>query len=522
MKVYEGAIVTCDHQNSVARYLVEDQGKITFVGDSLPEAWRSAPAVRLQGRALLPAFGDTHLHFSSYSLFASTIDVRDCRDHGEVCEQVAAYAAAHPGKMVIGYGASAHSVAERSLITRGELDRVCPAQPVMLVKYDGHAAIINSALIRKLPPAIQAMRGFNGESGEMNQDAFFAVTNFVTGKVSPLDLMNSMLAGVDRLAAQGVGLIHPVEGVGFPMDLDVDLVRFLARGLNNRLTARVYFQTMDVAKVLRRKLPRIGGCFATALDGCFGSEDAALLEPYTNNPANRGVLFYGDETVQTFVKKANRAGLQVSMHAIGDAAVVQAVNAIDAALQDYPRQDHRHVVIHASLAPRRELERMARLGICVAAQPALLDWPQEPLEYSRHILGSRAETMLPLRDMLDLGIHVGGGTDAPCSLPDPVRGIATACNHYNPALAVSIPEALRMFTSEVAYLSFDEKRRGTLTAGNIADMTILSENPLAMKPQELRRLKIEQLILAGRDYQPGQGLGSLLVGGITGRNKSRL
>jgi predicted amidohydrolase YtcJ len=246
------------------------------------------------------------------------------------------------------------------------------------------------------------------------------------------------------------------------------------------------------------------------------------LEPYANNPANRGVLFYHDDEVKAFVKAANRAGLQVSMHAIGDAAVVQAVDAIEAALLDYPRQDHRHVVIHASLAPRRELERMARLGICVAAQPALLEWPQEPLDYSRRILGSRAETMLPLRDMLDLGIHVGGGTDAPCSLPDPVRGIATACNHYNPALAVTIPEALRMFTAEVAYLSFDEKLRGTLTAGKIADMTILSENPLELKPQELRRLKIERLILAGRDYRPGQRLGSLIVGGITGRNKARL
>ncbi len=519
MKVYEGAIITCDSRNTMARYLVEDQGKIAYVGDMLPERYRGAPRERLGDRALLPAFGDTHVHFSSYSLFSSTFDVRDCRDHSEIGEKVAAYASSWRGPILIGYGASAHSVAEKSLISRSQLDRVCPDRPIMLVKYDGHASVINTALIKRLPPQIRQLRGYNGESGEMNQDAFFAVTDWVTSKVSPLDLLKSMLAGIDHMAAQGIGLIHAVEGVGFPLDLDVDLVRFLARGLRNRFSLRVYFQTMDVAKVLRRKMPRIGGCFETALDGCFGSEDAALLEPYANDPANRGVLFYSDEQVGQFVKAANRAGLQVSMHAIGDAAVAQAVNAIEAALHDFPRPDHRHVVIHASLARLQDLERMARLGIGLAVQPALLRWPQEPLDYSRRILGERSETMLRLRDMLDLGIHVGGGTDAPCALPDPIVGLYSACNHYNPAQSLTIAEALRLFTAEVAYLSFDEKQRGTLETGKIADLTILSENPLALQPEELLRLKIEQLILAGKAYRPGQGLGSLLACSILGKNK---
>jgi predicted amidohydrolase YtcJ len=519
MKVYTGAIVTCDCQNTVARYLVEDLGKIVHVGDDLPERYRGAPVEPLGDRALLPAFGDTHVHFSSYALFSSTLDVRDCGDNAEVCRQLAAYAAGYAGPIIIGYGASAHSVTERTLISRRELDQACPAKPVMLVKYDGHASVINTALINRLPPQIRTLRGYNAESGEMNQDAFFAVTDWVTSKVSPIDLMKYMLAGIDRLAAQGIGLVHAVEGVGFPFDLDVDLVRFLSRGLRNRLSLRVYFQTMDIAKVIRRKLPRIGGCFATALDGCFGSEDAALLEPYANDPGNKGVLFYTDEQVGQFVKKANRAGLQVSMHAIGDAAVAQAVDAIEAALLDCPRPDHRHVVIHASLARQQDLERMARLGIGLAVQPALLRWPQEPLDYSRQILGGRAETMLRLRDMLDLGLHVGGGTDAPCALPNPVFGLYSACNHYNPAQSLTIAEALRLFTAEVAYLSFDEKQRGTLEAGKIADMTILSENPLAVPVGELLRLKIEKLVLSGQDYRPGQGLGSLLAGGVLGKNR---
>ena len=521
MKVYAGAIITCDAENTVYQYLVEDQGKIVFLGRDLPDKYRGAPVEDLKGRALLPSFGDTHMHFSSYALFASTLDVRAGRSHAEIVEMIRSYASAKNRKFVIGYGASAHHVAEKALISRDRLDRACPDKPAMIVKYDGHAAIINSALIRELPAGISGLRGFNADSGEMNQDAFFAVTNHMTAKVSPIGLVKSMLAGIDRLAAKGIGLIHTAEGVGFPYDLDVDMVRFLARGQRNAFAVRPFFQTMDIGKVLRRKLPRVGGCFATALDGCFGSEDAALLEPYANDPQNKGVLFYTDRRVNDFVKAANRAGLQVSMHAIGDAALIQAVNAIEAALQDFPRQDHRHAIIHASLSPRAVLERIARLGICLAVQPALLNWPQEPLEYARHILGQRAEAMLPLRAMLDLGIHVGGGSDAPCSLPDPIEGLYMACNHYAPDLAVTIPEALRMFTAEPAYLSFDDKRRGTLAVGKIADLAILSENPLLLQPQQLRSLQVERLILSGRDYKPGQRLGSLAFNGIIGKNRKK-
>ncbi|HBP37479.1 MAG TPA: metal-dependent hydrolase with the TIM-barrel fold protein [Clostridiales bacterium] len=521
MKVYAGTVVTCNDANTVSRFLVEDRGKIIHVGDELPEPYRQTPREDLNGRALLPAFVDTHLHFSSYALFAATLDVRQSRNHEEIYSLISDYVRGSSRKYVIGFGASANCVPERTLINRAELDRVCPDLPVMIVKYDGHAAVINTALMRELPEPVRKMRGYNADSGEMNQDAFFAVTDHMTAKVSPLDLVRFMLRGIDRLAGKGIGLIQAAEGVGFPRDLDVDLVRFLSRGQRNAFATRIYFQTMDIAKVLRRKLPRIGGCFATALDGCFGSEDAALLEPYTNDSQNRGVLFYTDSQVTEFVKAANRANLQVSLHAIGDAAFVQALNAIEAALQDFPREDHRHIIIHASLATREGLERVARLGIGIAMQPALLDWPQEPPEYQRHILGPRTEAISPLHSMLDLGIHIGGGSDAPCALPDPIEGIYQACNRSVPGQSITIPEALRLFTYEAARLSFDEKQRGSLENGKIADLVILNQNPLALPPDRLRSLQVEKLILSGRDYRPGQGLGSLLWNGLIGANPAR-
>lgn len=521
MKVYEGTIVTCDSKNTVCKFLVEDKGKIIFVGDVLPEEYKEIQSEKLGEKALLPAFGDTHLHFSSFAMFASTIDVRSAKSHDEICQMILEYDQGCRKKFIIGFGASAHNIKEKTLITREKLDSVCPNKPVMIVKYDGHASIINTCLINELPEKVKKLRGFNYESGEMNQEAFFAVTNHMTAKISTVSLIKSMLTGIDKVAEKGIGLIHTVEGVGFPGDLDVDMVRFLSRGQRNAFSTRIFFQTMDVNKVLKRKLPRIGGCFATALDGCFGSEDAALLLPYDNNQDNKGVLYYDDKKVTDFAIAANREGLQIEVHAIGDAAFEQAVNAIEAALKDFPREDHRHTIIHACLPTEEGLEKMAKLGIGLALQPAFLDWPLEPLDYVEKILGKRAYEISPIRHMLDLGIHMSGGSDAPCTLPDPIEGIYNACNHYVPEQSVSIPEALRMFTYEAARMSFDEKQRGSLETGKIADITILNQNPLKLEPKALRSLKVEKLILSGKDYVAGQGLGSLVVNGIIGTNKLR-
>jgi predicted amidohydrolase YtcJ len=303
--------------------------------------------------------------------------------------------------------------------------------------------------------------------------------------------------------------------------MDVTMETVLGKGLDTGFQTRVFFQTMDVDKVKKRKLPRVGGCFATALDGCFGSEDAALGQPYANNPKNRGILFHKDEEVVKFAKQANRAGLQIEMHAIGDAAFDQAVMAIEAALRDCPRKDHRHGIIHACLPSEEGLQKCAELGIQIPLQPAFLMWDLEPLDYLKRILGERTERISPLRKMTDMGIVLSGGSDAPCTLPDPIFGIYAACNHYIPDQSVTIPEALKMFTYNAAWTTFDEKERGSLEAGKMADMVILNRNPLEMKPPELLSLKVAQLILNGQMYKEGQGMLSLLTRGIYIHSRSR-
>jgi len=322
-----------------------------------------------------------------------------------------------------------------------------------------------------------------------------------------------MLKAFDLLAAKGIALIHSAEGVGFPRDLDVDLVRTVVRGARNPISARVFFQTMDTAKARRRGLPRIGGCFATALDGCFGSVDAALLQPYADNPGNSGILYYPQARVDAFVLQAEEAGLQVALHAIGDAAFEQAVGAFERALAGRPRRDHRHTIIHACLTTRSGVERAAHLGLCVSAQPAFNDWKLEPQTYLDGILGPRAGRLNPIKSLLRAGVTVAGGSDAPCTIPDPLAGISAACNHPDPDERLSVMEAIRLFTIDAARLSFDEGERGSLETGKVADMVILDRDPLAVKREELKDLRVESLLLRGKPYKKeGSAAGAIIKG----------
>ncbi|MFA6434531.1 MAG: amidohydrolase family protein [Elusimicrobiales bacterium] len=519
MKIYNGAIISCDGKNSVHRFLVEDKGRILYVGAELPAAYRGAPQEALGSRALLPCFGDTHLHFASHALFNAGLDVRSARSLAEMSELILQFARGNPDKILMGFGASPHLVAERRLISKDELDGVCSERPVFLVKYDGHACIVNSRLISMLPEKIKTLRGFHQASGEMNQEAFFAVTDFVTKKIPLLRTLRNMLRAVDEMAEKGIGLMHTVSGVGFPFDLDVTLETLLGKGLDSGFQTRLFFQTMNIEKVRKRRLPRVGGCFAAALDGCFGSGDAALLRPYSDDGCNKGVLFYRDEEVVEFAKRANREGLQIEMHAIGDAAFDQAVMALEAALKDRPRADHRHGIIHASLPTAEGLKKCAAFGIQIPLQPVFLGWDLEPVDFLRGLLGDRVDELSPLRKMTDLGIMLSGGSDAPCTPPDPVAGIYAACNHYVPGQSLTIAEALKLFTYNAAWTTFDEGDRGSLEAGKFADMVIVNRNPLSMDPRALLDLKVEKLLLKGEPYKKGQGLLSLLTKALLSAEK---
>ncbi len=501
MNIYHGKVITLDNDNHIYNYLVENKGYIEYVGDQLPEQYKNMNIIELNNKALIPSFADTHMHFASYATFHAGLNVMDASSNEEILDMLKEYVSTCKDKMILAFGASPYSVKEGKLVTREQLDSVCPHKPVFMIKYDGHTCIINTVLLNKIKSKIKNLRGYHEDTGEMNQDAFFAVSNYVTNSIPIIKLVANMQKAINDLAKQGIGMVHSVSGVGFTGDLDVDLENWFSKGLSNGMQLRVYMQTLNVKKALKRKFTCIGGCFESALDGCFGSIDAALKEPYENSD-NKGVLYYTDEQIIDFCKKANRAKLQIEIHAIGDAAFDQATKALKAALDDYPRSNHRHAIIHACLPTQEGIEICKKYNILLPIQSAFIDWKQEPDSYLEEILGERANNLNPFKDYVDASILLSAGSDAPCTEPDPINWIYKACNHSNPAQALTLQQALKMCTYNGYYTSFDDDKRGSLEIGKIADMVILNNNPFDLETKDLNTLKVEQLLLKGKPYQP--------------------
>lgn len=521
MKIYKGTILTVDAHDSTAQYLVEDNGRIAYVGDELPAEYDAAPITRLDNLVMCPSFVDTHEHLASFATFNAGLNVMNARSNEEIMTMVSEFAPKSTGKILVAFGASPYSVSDGRLLSREELDRACPNKPVFMVKYDGHACVVNTLLLEKIEEKVRALRGYHPDTGEMNQEAFFAASDYITGSLSIPELVGNIQKAMDFLAERGIGMVHTVSGIGFARDLDISMERWVGRSAQSGFQVRVFPQSMDVNVALKRKLPRIGGCFACALDGCFGSHDAAMNEPYIDAQGGKGVLYYTDDQVIDFCKKANRAGLQIEMHAIGDAAFDQAARALKAALDDFPRTGHRHGIIHACLPTQEGLDICAEYGIQFPVQTSFIDWPQEPDSYLASIMGpERAAALNPLRRFLDAGITISAGSDAPCTDPDPILWMERACNHSVPEQRLTPQEALRICTYNGAWTTFDEGDRGSLEKGKILDAALLSGNPYEVPVEKLGELEVKGILLGGKPYKKqSQGFLSAVLGGMRSKAK---
>jgi predicted amidohydrolase YtcJ len=514
MKIYHGKIITCDSENHKYNYLIEDNGRILFVGDHLPEEYRLVPMFELGQRVLMPSFVDSHIHFLSYTVINRSAKLYEADSLEAVCRILSDYAANNRTGAVLAFGITPTNLMEKRQITRKELDAVISNRPAVVTRNDGHSGVVNSYLLKRLPKTIASKRGFNADSGEMKQEAFYSLVDYIPSLLSPFDILKSLQSGYDAMIKKGFGMMHTCTGTGFFRDLDVDLERWLGRGQKSGFQTRVFFQTFESGKVVKRKLPRLGGCFATALDGSMGSRDAAFIDPYEGTTDYRGILYYKDEEVIRFCKEANRKGLQIEMHAIGDAAFRQAVQALKAALEDFPRADHRHGIIHGDMPTEEGIMLCSELGIQILTQFAFISEDNSSALFAEELVGNRIERMSPYRRYLNEGIMFSNGSDAPVTMPNPFAWIQKAVNNYDTMNRLTLDEALRITTYNGCWSSFDEKDRGSLEEGKIADMILISNDPFAVETDQIGTIKVEQTFLMGKSYEGNNStaVGTLLKG----------
>jgi hypothetical protein len=523
--VLKNAIVhTVDAKRPRAEAVAVRANRIVAVGanvEVLPLVGPKTRVLDLAGRTLVPGFDDSHAHMLGIGFARLDVDLVGTRSYAEVVERVAkAVKTRRPGEWVRGRGwhegkwdAPAPG-AVRGFPTHAALTAASPDNPVVLERADGHAVLANAKAMAskgitretRTPAGGEVIRNAAGEATGVFVDNAEGLV--APPERSPEDVRRALELAMDECLAKGVTSLTDA-GAGAEV---VALYRetAAARGLRTRLY--VMAAGLPTMRALGRPDPGNGMLAVRAVklyaDGALGSRGAALLEPYSDDPGNSGLLVTPPEGILEAARFALAHGFQVGTHAIGDRANRIALDAYETAFRENPAaKDPRFRVEHAQILDAADIPRFGRLGVLAAMQgihcPSDRPWAPIRLGDARVSEGGYV-----WRKLLDTGARILNGTDAPVEDVSPIRNFhATVTRQdadgrppggFDPDQKLTRAEALRTMTLDAAYGSFAEAEKGSIEVGKLADLVVLSQDILTVPEDVLMKTEVVATIVDGK------------------------
>jgi predicted amidohydrolase YtcJ len=460
-------------------WILVDGRHVQRVGSGDPPA--ADRTVELPGTTILPGFIDTHVHLTSAGLALANEDVGAARTAGELLTIARARAAAGEQEAVVLQGFDETRWAVPNLPSLSELDGAVPG-PLMIRRVDGHAALANT---RALAAAeVGDVAGIERDSagaptGLVTREANAMLGRWAAASRSELQIERLQLAAASLAASRGVTAVHEMSMPRDDGERDVEVFRRHRERLP--LHAIAIVATMDVPRAIELGHDAIGGDLPA--DGSLGARTAALTAPFVGE--DRGTTYFADDELVGFFHDAHMAGLQAGVHAIGDRAIEQVVAAwerIYATLDSRERRHfraRRHRVEHFEMPTPGQVERAAMLGLAVSVQPAFdRMWGGAGGMYEARVGLERAFAMNPFRAMLDRGVVVGVGSDAPITELDPWLAVAAMEHHHDATQRLGRIDAVRLHTVGSARLAHQEEKKGLLEPGYHADFAAYDVDPL--------------------------------------------
>ena len=553
----KGKVVTVDGKSTVAQAVAVRDGRIVRIGTTkeiMKLKGKDTRIIDLKGRTVLPGLTDAHVHMISSA--ARALDTRwlDCRDlyHPEIkslediLERIEKYAQKQPkGSWIRVQGSPMQPfrLKERRFPNKHDLDKAAPEHPAFIY-FGAHVTVANTMALKM---ANITRHTQNPIGGWIEKDASGEPTGILREKAQPF-LTNLLYPGGREVTEDHLKKNIPIPQVSDYTYQDMKrgvegvVQKCLERGCTtvhdvvaSPEEIRAYHETLKEGKLKMRivLLPRvyesqikadtflnlgaltgfgnhwlkIGG-MKMSIDGGITGCNAAFYEPYLHEPDNRGVIRIPQEVLNGLISKLNKAGLQCAVHAIGDRAFDMILEAYEKALAEFPRKDHRHRIEHGPgnwLCTPERLQRMKKMGIVPVPNIGLnLYYLGDTMI---EVLGARRMAkMCPFKMLLKAGLRLTNGTDAPGYIPvDPLREI-WACvvrrslqgKKIATEESISVMDAIRIHTINAAHAEFSEEAKGSIELGKLADLVVLAEDPLTIKPEKIKDIKVDYTIVDGR------------------------
>jgi len=504
MVIKNADVITVDPAQPRTNMIAVKDGRIVLVGNNerLDDVIGAATRViDCRGRTVVPGFNDSHCHIFSFirkllSVDLSPLKVKSVKDIKlAIRERVEN---TPPGEWITGTDYNEFYLDEKRPPTRWELDEVAPDNPVVISHRSLHACVLNSKALSLAGITNETQEPAGGRierditSGEPN-GVLYEMLGYIREKVMPSYTEDELLKGI-RLANNhylSYGITSLQDGT-FVNDYKrwQHYRRFMKENL---LRCRVYMMVgTDTVKE-----------FLEAGFGFRHGDDRLRLGGVKIIPSSvGGVLHPPQSELSRMVLEAHKNGFQVAIHAVTETTVNGAITAYENAQNSYPRVDCRHQLVHCAVCPPYLQDRVVQLKTVITTQPPFLYYSGE------RYLATVPENELPylylIKSHLDKGLIVAGGSDSPVTDDNPLTGIHAAVNRQSetgqdllPDERISVEQALELYTINAAYASFDEKVKGSISPGKLADMVVLSENPLHVPGERIKDIGVEITIIGG-------------------------
>lgn len=516
-----GTILTMDESAPTAAALAVLDGRILGVGSNGEVRRFVGPRTRLialEGRGVTPGLVDSHAHLLGLGNAMESVNLRGARSAGEAADRAAAAAKDRAAtEWVTGRGWDQNLWQPQEFPNRSTLDSLIPDHPVSLRRVDGHALWANTRAVELAgvtkdtpdPEGGKIIRDASGKSTGVFVDAAMSLVESKIPASSAAVKERRIIAAAKRAIEAGVTGIHEM-GIGTDT---ADIYRALAD--ESRLPVRIYAflsGSSELFAQLPDMLPEhdvngtemfVSRSIKLFSDGALGSRGAALLQPYSDDPDNKGLWITSAEQLERLAIAAAAAGWQLGVHAIGDAANRVVLDAYAAARAARPDEDLRFRVEHAQVLSPQDIPRFAELGVIASMQPTHCT---SDMPWAGDRLGpDRQKGAYAWRSLLDSGAHIAAGSDFPVEEVSPLLGIYAATTRqdaggkpeggWNSQEKMTLQEAVFAFTAESAYASFSEQSRGKLRPGFVADITVY-DRPLE-GGSALLETKIDMTIVGG-------------------------
>jgi hypothetical protein len=524
-----GSIYTVDGARSWARAVAVRDGRIVYVGsdeDSGELIGPSTQVVDLDDRLMLPGFQDVHIHPIGGGIEAAACDLNELTTLEEYLEAIGTYAAENPDeKWILGGGWSMSVFGPGANASRKLIDEIVPDRPVFLSSADGHSAWVNSKALEiagitaETPdPAdgiIDREPGTREPMGSLQEGAIY----LVRAHAPPVDLETRMAGlqySIEMLNSYGITSIQDAN-----VD-EEDLKAYRALDDRGELSLRVvgsqwWDRESDTAQIgqfrtLRDQYTK-GRVRATTVkimqDGVMENFTAAMLEPYDGKGDTRGIPMVEPEALKTAVTALDAEGFQVHFHAIGDAAIRQSLDAVEAALRANGDLGHRHHISHLELIDPADVRRFRELGVVANFQPLWAFADSYITELTVPFIGpERARWLYPIGSVHRSGGMIAFGSDWSVSTANPFHEIEVAVTRmgssgettepFLPEERIDLPLALAAFTINAAYVNTSDHDTGSVEVGKYADLIVLDRNLFDIRPEEISDTGVLMTMIEGQ------------------------